>query len=234
MAQLRGNIEAKDLTPAPQASWVSFAPRAADAATWRMSKLGSPVGPLEVIYNGSFSQHAVGDEGVAVKAAGVASWEALNIRCVSHTGKPSSHARVCSSVHLVKTMCTAGLEVSRAMWAIQGFERKGVTHCLIWRCRSLDAALVSPGKPTPFPNVRHAPDLAHGMAFNLANNIWGTNYVMWQPYVPEGETMRFRFRVGAGPVQGMRMQAGGSWWQQAGGSGGLERRRQGEPSVAVS
>ncbi len=59
---------------------MSFAPGAADAGTWRMGKLGSPVGPREVIANGSFSQHSVGDEGVAVRAAGVQSWEALNIR----------------------------------------------------------------------------------------------------------------------------------------------------------
>ena len=31
------------------------------------------------------------------------------------------------------------------------------------------------------------------MAYNLANNIWGTNYIMWQPYEPEQERMRFRF-----------------------------------------
>ena len=31
------------------------------------------------------------------------------------------------------------------------------------------------------------------MSFNLANNIWGTNYIMWQPYSPEAAHMRFRF-----------------------------------------
>lgn len=31
------------------------------------------------------------------------------------------------------------------------------------------------------------------MAYNLANNIWGTNYIMWQPYEQEQERMRFRF-----------------------------------------
>ncbi len=61
--------------------------------------------------------------------------------------------------------------------------------------RSLDAALVSPGFPTPFPNVRHMPDLSEGMSFNLANNIWGTNYIMWQPYSGVGATMRFRFEI---------------------------------------
>ena len=60
---------------------------------------------------------------------------------------------------------------------------------------------MSPGEPTPFPNVRHPPDLSMGITFNLANNIWGTNYVMWQPYVEQGATMRFRFEIRAGPVQ---------------------------------
>ena len=68
-------------------------------------------------------------------------------------------------------------------------------------CRSLDAALVSPGEPTPFPNVRHAPDLAAGMSFNLANNIWGTNYIMWQPYGAGGATMRFRFVLQVADLQ---------------------------------
>lgn len=62
-----------------------------------------------------------------------------------------------------------------------------------WLCRSLDAALVSPGEPTAFPNTRLQPDLTKGMAFNLANNLWGTNYVMWQPYEEEQQRMRFRF-----------------------------------------
>lgn len=43
---------------------------------------------------------------------------------------------------------------------------------------SLDAALVSPGVPTGLPNVRRPPDTAQGVAFNLYNNLWGTNYVM--------------------------------------------------------
>lgn len=60
-------------------------------------------------------------------------------------------------------------------------------------CRSLDAALVSPGEPIPFPNPNARPDLQKGMAYNLANNIWGTNYIMWQPYEQEQERMRFRF-----------------------------------------
>ena len=60
-------------------------------------------------------------------------------------------------------------------------------------CRTLDAALVSPGEPTPFPNVITRPDLVKGMSFNLANNIWGTNYPMWQPYGNFTSSFRFRF-----------------------------------------
>ena len=69
-------------------------------------------------------------------------------------------------------------------------------------CRTLDAALVSPGAPTPFPNVRHLPDLSEGMSFNLANNIWGTNYIMWQPYSGLGATMRFRFEISSELMSG--------------------------------
>lgn len=42
-----------------------------------------------------------------------------------------------------------------------------------YACRSLDAALVSPGEPWAIPRVSVQPDLAEGMAFNLVNNLWG-------------------------------------------------------------
>ena len=59
----------------------------------------------------------------------------------------------------------------------------------------MDAALVSPGAPTPFPNLDQKPDLSLGMHALLANNIWGTNYVMWQPYGGRSATQRFRFVI---------------------------------------
>ena len=68
-------------------------------------------------------------------------------------------------------------------------------------CRLYDAPLVSPGQPTAFPNTRTQPDLTQGMAFNLANNLWGTNYVMWQPYIEETETMPFMFVLGVTQVE---------------------------------
>ena len=50
--------------------------------------------------------------------------------------------------------------------------------------------------------MRHLPDLSEGMSFNLANNIWGTNYIMWQPYSGLGATMRFRFEISSELMSG--------------------------------
>jgi hypothetical protein len=39
--------------------------------------------------------------------------------------------------------------------------------------RSLDAALVSPGRHNPFPQLAEQPDLLYGLSHCLCNNIWG-------------------------------------------------------------
>ncbi|EIE25882.1 hypothetical protein COCSUDRAFT_46416 [Coccomyxa subellipsoidea C-169] len=73
---------------------------------------------------------------------------------------------------------------------------RGLGHKKSWeqlRIRTLDCALVSPGVPNPFPNPLTPSDMTQGMSFNLANNIWGTNYVMWQPYGDQSPNMGFRF-----------------------------------------
>ena len=54
---------------------------------------------------------------------------------------------------------------------------------------------MSPGARTPFPNPDVTPDLSRGMHALLGNNIWGTNYVMWQPYGGGSATQRFRFVI---------------------------------------
>lgn len=63
--------------------------------------------------------------------------------------------------------------------------------------QSLDAMLVSPGLPTLMPNLRRVPDLTKGVSFNLWNNIWGTNYVMWLPYDEkrDGADLAFNFII---------------------------------------
>eukprot|EP01028_Stygiella_incarcerata_P006800 TRINITY_DN276_c0_g2_i6.p2 TRINITY_DN276_c0_g2~~TRINITY_DN276_c0_g2_i6.p2 ORF type:complete len:816 (+),score=194.97 TRINITY_DN276_c0_g2_i6:533-2980(+) len=58
---------------------------------------------------------------------------------------------------------------------------------------TLDAALVSPGAPQALPGDNRIPDLSDGWAFNLFNNLWGTNYIMWYPWLSEENLLRYRF-----------------------------------------
>ena len=60
--------------------WVQFAPNAAEPESWQMYKLGQPISPLDVVYNGSRSLHVVSDEGISVRGPGDGAWEQLNIR----------------------------------------------------------------------------------------------------------------------------------------------------------
>jgi hypothetical protein len=55
---------------------------------------------------------------------------------------------------------------------------------------SIDAPLVALGKRAPLGFSRSQPDLREGIHYNLFNNAWGTNYIMWF-----GEDMSFRFVI---------------------------------------
>jgi hypothetical protein len=57
---------------------------------------------------------------------------------------------------------------------------------------TLDAPLVALGRQTPLHFSRSEPSLDDGIHFNLFNNAWGTNYIMWF-----AEDMRFRFAIEA-------------------------------------
>ena len=61
------------------------------------------------------------------------------------------------------------------------------------RIQSNDTALVCLGYPTPFPVPMETPNIAKGFSFNILNNIWGTNYVMWYPYLNEELSTKYRF-----------------------------------------
>lgn len=68
------------------------------------------------------------------------------------------------------------------------------------RLWSFDAALVAPGGPslTDFTNAPVGPPLrAKGVALNLMNNLYDTNYIMWFPYdtTPAAANSRFRFKL---------------------------------------
>jgi len=55
---------------------------------------------------------------------------------------------------------------------------------------TLDAPLVALGHRSALEFSRTQPDLQGGMHFNLFNNTWGTNYIMWS-----GDDMNFRFAI---------------------------------------
>jgi len=60
---------------------------------------------------------------------------------------------------------------------------------------SPDVAVICAGQTTPFPTPYTPPDLTQGMSFNLYNNIWNTNYIMWYPFVDGDENLLFRFNL---------------------------------------
>lgn len=79
-------------------------------------------------------------------------------------------------------VCMCGqvmLNGSQSMHAVsdEGVSVSSADGAEVLQIRTLDAALVSPGQPTPFPEGIQPPDMSQGMHFNLANNVWGTNYV---------------------------------------------------------
>ena len=63
------------------------------------------------------------------------------------------------------------------------------------KVQSDDVALVCIGYPTPFPVPMETPDVSKGFSFNIVNNIWGTNYVMWYPYLIEDISSKYRFSL---------------------------------------
>jgi len=60
---------------------------------------------------------------------------------------------------------------------------------------SLDAGILSIGSPNPFPTPLVAPDPSNGFYFNLYNNVWGTNWIMWYPYKEEDANIQYRFQI---------------------------------------
>jgi len=58
---------------------------------------------------------------------------------------------------------------------------------------SQDTSLLCVGYPTPFPTPASKPSIIDGFSFNIFNNIWGTNYVMWYPYLDEDKNSKYRF-----------------------------------------
>jgi hypothetical protein len=64
---------------------------------------------------------------------------------------------------------------------------------------SLDVPILCVGKASPFVSPRTAaPDMARGVHFNIVQNIWNTNYVLWYPFDEADQNIRSRFRLDIG------------------------------------
>ena len=61
---------------------------------------------------------------------------------------------------------------------------------------SLDVPCISAGNPSPFPTPRDGvPDMRLGLGYNVFNNIWNTNYVLWYPFDDADKDLKARFSL---------------------------------------
>ena len=83
-----------------------------------------------------------------------------------------------------------GIEAARWGGGSSGIEAATMT------LTSLDVPVVALGEVTPFPTPRtEAPDMVKGVHWNIVQNIWNTNYVLWYPYTEADATLRSRFEM---------------------------------------
>ena len=71
----------------------------------------------------------------------------------------------------------------------------GVSYSGGLRFTSWDTSLICIGRPNPFPVPMEQPDVSQGFSFSFYDNIWGTNYIMWYPYLTEDASSKYRFRM---------------------------------------
>lgn len=61
---------------------------------------------------------------------------------------------------------------------------------------SLDVPIICTGVATPFPSPRTGPpDMSQGVHFNIFNNIWNTNYVLFYPFDSADANILSRFNL---------------------------------------
>ena len=66
---------------------------------------------------------------------------------------------------------------------------------------SWDAPILSVGGDNYFPVPMENPNVNEGFSFNLFNNLWGTNYIMWYPYQKGEESSMYRFTLTLPPTK---------------------------------
>ena len=76
--------------------------------------------------------------------------------------------------------------------------RDSDTH--LSRLRSPDVPIACPLVADDLPHIFPAPlqplsQAVTGFAFNIYNNIWDTNYIMWYPYHDDDANFRARFYI---------------------------------------
>jgi len=93
------------------------------------------------------------------------------------------------------TRCVSGVQ-----WQAAGPRRAATERSPSMNLRSKDVPCICTGTPTPFPTPRNAPpNMADGISYNIFNNIWNTNYVLWYPFDQGGKNedkdMKSRFSL---------------------------------------
>ena len=69
------------------------------------------------------------------------------------------------------------------------------SHPVPLSVKSWDAPILSVGGDNYFPVPMEDPEVTEGFSFNLFNNLWGTNYIMWYPYQKGEESAMYRFTM---------------------------------------
>jgi hypothetical protein len=59
----------------------------------------------------------------------------------------------------------------------------------------IDSPLLAFGAVSALATPLSPPDFSQGASFNLVNNVWGTNYVMWYPFESADVNAVYRFRI---------------------------------------
>ena len=164
----------KRATRLPEAGFFTFNPAAASADPdgWRLQVLGSHgVNPTDVLGSGP--------GGGAYNAS-------------VYGGSP--HLRGAEAVTWAPSATMHGKLPRGAPQMGRSMETAGNTGLVGINITSLDVPVVCTGAVTPFPSPRtEAPDMTHGVHFNIFQNIWNTNYVLFYPFVEEDATVRSRF-----------------------------------------
>lgn len=61
--------------------------------------------------------------------------------------------------------------------------------------KAWDTNVVSTLGTILFPGVAEDAAVGNEFSFNMFNNLWGTNYIMWYPFLPGDESSKYRFTI---------------------------------------